>query len=232
MIINENEKNRIKSLYGLLTESAPPEESILVANKNPFKYTDLNSARRQYSPNLKDGDLFFVLKKDATNYIEGIFTPLYLSFSNKTIRISNTDDILKIKSKYDNLYRSTYISINQENKIVSNVTFTYSIGEEVLRDPSGSVSIGYQKIKVLDEPQDFTVTCNSTGQDLSITIKKYLSRIPSNELQQRFPEIYNALTQIGEKMKETYKSRYVTIIDQIPNEYFEIRKIERQKTDF
>jgi hypothetical protein len=215
MIINENEKNRIKSLYGLLTESAPPEESVLVANKNPFKYEEYKNARKFYSSNLKDGDLFFITKgtsgwKDGlTDYLS---SKIKENFDNKTIRYKRLDDL---STDHIGVLRSEYfdttgnrsklvLSLKEENPGTQCINF-FTLQ---LRDQSGKTIIGDI---FFDSKEGFKyVSYYSQYQKKDITFKV---EVQSND---------------SIKTKVYSFSNWNTI----PDEFFEIRKIQRQKTDF
>ena len=89
MILSESEKNRIKGMYGLVTESEsapPPDESVLLMKKNPFNapkeiydrltsvisYNDgtrLKNRKKnvinEYSKDLQDGDVYVAVNEDC-----------------------------------------------------------------------------------------------------------------------------------------------------------------------
>jgi hypothetical protein len=189
-IISENERKHILSLY----ESnmiPPPSESVLIANKNPFKYPEYESARRTYSSDLKDGDMFYITIKKH-NYERKIEIEFYDDFVkglyNKTARYD------------DNIYR--FLSPNTDTP--------YSIGIQVNDGNINDYSLGvYEQWSVTNI--SFNIITKGFGQPSSISI-------PS------ITELFNKQYQqiVTPKLQ----------IENIPDEYFEIRKIKREQTDF
>jgi hypothetical protein len=208
MIISEQERSRIKSLYGLLTESAPPNESVLVANKNPFKYSEYESAQRIYESSLNDGDMFFTINPTIKEYLKSIFLPTYKSFIGKTIRIVNKDQILKVDG------------------------YTYPMDISLSSGYSTKVT-PFSDLYIL-----FKYMINGTLYPASYKPSSDRIGLPeiggfgnNSPFTKSDPEISNFLLQVGESIKSVYMDR-LSNIQEIPDEYFEIRKIERQKTDF
>jgi hypothetical protein len=99
LIISETERKNILSLYEATTVAPPPSESVLVVNKNPFKYPEYKLSRKLYSTQLKDGDTFYILSKQnniITSYNE-IINNLIKIYQEKSIRYN--DEIVKISMK-------------------------------------------------------------------------------------------------------------------------------------
>ena len=83
-IITESQE---RILTRLVERELGPEESVLVTNKNPFKYEEFKDARRVYSPELKDGDRFY--KFDDSGYNRNNDDKLKEKIDDKTIRIGD-----------------------------------------------------------------------------------------------------------------------------------------------
>jgi hypothetical protein len=204
LIITEEEKKNIRLMY----ESTPPDESVLVENKNPFLYKEYESARRPYGPNLKDGDLFSVLMdEDLQSYYNTLFKTMYDSYLGKTIRLESTDEIVSIeKSKMWINPARTETSLNwTKPSIDMKVSFYYLIDNvEYIVDFYSEEWVG----KVSEDKPG----------------------ISNNEIREE--NIEKTLLQILESIK-AYVSKYsLNKVDTINNRFFEIRKIQRRKTDF
>lgn len=114
LIITEEEKKNIIKLYEAENTPPPSEKELVVANKNPYRYSTYESARRKYSPNLKNGDMFYEQKnmdqliyfnwnrnskttspRKPNFYYDDIFIPSIVNdLENKTIRVDSLDIIL------------------------------------------------------------------------------------------------------------------------------------------
>jgi len=222
LIITESEKKLILSLY---ESTPPPSESVFVANKNPFKYPEYESARRIYSPDLVDGDMFYntdsvknkeffnsEIKKSGDDFIKSLY--------NKTMR---HDDILfeilplsKLnESEYSkNFGGSTTISINLTpvilkiissdniepitNKLISFDTYTYT-EKYNLYFTEKDFNKNFHDIVFIGQSPNYGYKI--TNENINYTWKKLLSG--------------------------KYKN-----LSMFPDEYFEIRKIQRVQTDF
>jgi len=191
MILSESEKDRIKGLYGLVTEAdtsaPPPDESVLVEKKNPFNDVKFKDFIRGYSPELKDGDLFTIFKPDKDKILNDINSKIY----GKTIRLYfsdyTTDKIVKIP-------KFTTISFND--------LYGYNYG-------SNKISIAS-----LSSEQ-----YNGDTIHVNDRFKGYRPRYVHNK---RFYDLPENLLKI-----------FIDFIwNKLPDEYFEIRKIQREKTDF
>ena len=92
-IITENQE---RLMFQLIEAELGPEESVLVAKKNPFKYEEFKDARRVYDASLKNGDRFY--QHFHWDYNSSVFYKLgdeiKKALQDKTIRIG--DDIRKI----------------------------------------------------------------------------------------------------------------------------------------
>jgi hypothetical protein len=194
LVISESEKKEILSLYEVTTP--PPSESVLVAKKNPFKYPEYESARREYSSDLKDGDMFYI----APN-INEYHTEVFKKFTNEFL---NSLKNKTIKSN-DNIY--TFLGTSMSESVNS---YDYEIGFIYIKSNDG-------------EPEFYDVYHNSdtsTGKEL-LYFKSRNGRIiiSSPMLDDLFSKKYN-------EFKENHK------VESLPDELFEIRKIQRLQTDF
>jgi hypothetical protein len=102
LIITEEEKNRIKLLYEVTETktSVPPDESeLVVKGVNPFKSGEYIDARREYSPELKDGDRYYVFHEYS--FTSGLEYELKQLVNNKSIRIGGlVDKILTVQVQH------------------------------------------------------------------------------------------------------------------------------------
>jgi len=220
VIISEIEKSEILSLY----ESVPPpSESVLVTNKNPFKYSEYESARRTYNENLKDGDLFYSpnmekIKQYFNEQLKKIGDEFTKNLYNKTIRY------------YDNLIKILPIDLNESSNFGGSYTN----------------SLMFLPVKL--------VIISSDGQiEKELGIYDVFSSVPKYEISlnptKYFDENFTGLRFIKKDSDDKYRI-YRIIESQIlnstwykllnnkislstfPDTLFEIRKIQRFKTDF
>jgi len=215
LIISETEKKNILSLYESTNDAPPPSESVLIDSKNPFKYPEYINARKVYNSTMKDGDLFYQTKYEFEGFVkETLFKELYDSFVDKTIRVESDDDILKIYRENINPIYYNHRSNNDIN--IGDITFYYKINKY-------SFSIYYSKTK---QGEKIGLTKNSYTNHLT---KEY---VPSETVtKEKYGAIYDALLSISSELK----TKYLEIFNNpsvLPDEYFEIRKIQRQQTDF
>jgi hypothetical protein len=213
IIISESDRKHIKKLYESKIESPPPNESILVIeNKNPFKYDEYTDARREYSKDLKDGDLFYVIKyPNFRKYVVEKFKPLYNNFIGKTIRIKSKDDIVMIQPNHREVSYMPRIILKD-----GSISFHYKIE-------------GYDySIYVLYNDNKFNGSIVRDEYENTIIKKKYPMEYVRKET---YFEIYDALYSISENMKKEYLNIF-NDLSSIPDDCFEIRQIKRQQTDF
>jgi len=197
IIISESEKKNILSLYETTAVAPPPSESILVANKNPFKYSEYVNARKFYSPTLKDGELFFEKNEKFNLYLEKELQKKMLGKTFRGLLRENEDVLIQIK---DNL-------------------------EVWTKDGK---SVGTQCIYSLR----FSGIIDGSEQDM---ISYYVD--PGNEiLYSNYSYTFNR--DIGNSITLSNPQSFKSVIfsvsnwNLIPDELFQIRKIQRQKTDF
>jgi hypothetical protein len=216
LIISETERKNILSLYEATTVAPPPSESVLVVNKNPFKYPEYKLSRKLYSTQLKDGDTFYILSKQnniITSYNE-IINNLIKIYQEKSIRYN--DEIVKISMKL-NEYSSgkldkdyfPYITALISGYIGGNKEYEISY----LVEPNNyKILLGYYRINYIStspyyEMKKYFVVPNEVSED---PVYKF------------FVSFKNDLLKNLQPLK----------IENLPDEYFEIRKIQREKTDF
>jgi len=206
MILSESEKNRIKGLYGLVNESdataPPPNESVLVAKKNPFKDNNVmdmiskDGRFIRYDKDLVDGDTFLVYDNDnLQQYFQKISDDFFnRNFLGKTIRynVGDTDYTKKIEVK------------NKRNVYVNSIlpSTLYGISELGFRYPS--IYYDFRKDDIIGYPSD------------GLGSKKY----------EVSDETKNKLLQIFRGNKDKF------LMSNVPDEYWELREVKREKTDF
>ena len=208
MILSESEKNRIKGMYGLVTESEsapPPNESVLIAKKNPFKYDEYKDARRFYNSELKDGDLFFKIndtkdfinfvyeynKKMATDFVKDLIgKKIRLEWRDGTDRIYEFIDLKCVDGDYDDYQTSFDIK---------------------MKDDKGEI----------------------------VTSEMSMGRYGINMLGTKTSKLDDFMKPIGNKLIKTNAVRHSvdaflpsSKLHLAPDEYFEIREIKREQTDF
>jgi hypothetical protein len=193
MIISEQERSRIKSLYGLLAESVSPDESVFIANENPFKEdTQYSRCRRHYDGYLKDGDCYTIYKPNK----DELLNKTKSKFENKKIRLSNHDTIV-----------TTY-SVNHINVIDFG---TYN--------PKEDCTVKEIFFKLPSDKSNFVSSIsNRISSDFSIVVSVGATSSSGNWISGRV----DSLSPLFDEFK--FKN--------LPDEYFEIRRIVRQKTDF
>jgi hypothetical protein len=216
LLITEDEKKYIKSLYEDKT-LLPPSESILIDNKNPFKHLEYKDAQREYSSNLKDGDRFYEIKfYNFHKFIDNFFADLYRSFVGKTIRINSEDEIAKIEEFF---IKELQVEFESSDKGIKNVTisFRYKIGLFTYR-----ITISYNNGKfgpIISLREEY----RSSSPKLTLPEELITS---TNQI-----DLYRAFNSIGEQMKKKC-TEILNNLQNIPDDCFEIRQIQREKTDF
>lgn len=232
IIITEEEKKNILSLYeenyGLFkkeneflkkyinnenTNVVPPSESVLVANKNPFKYSEFEKAKQEYSSVLKDGDMFYILnitkfnqyKKDIINkFNENFFNDL----NNKTVRV--VDEYLDGST---NDYTLRFVGPVKKNMGVSELIIGIEINDT----------------KTI-YPYIINMVKNNSKYDKIFFMYDTLSTIKPAGTPSEI-EIHS------QKIDDLYMKKYQELVEpkldkvNAPDEYFEIRKIQRKQTD-
>lgn len=205
LIISETEKKNILSLYEATNVVPPPSESILVVNKNPFKYPEYESARRRYTSDLTNGDLFYV-DKGAINYYEQkedeynnfeMLKPIY-ELKGKTLR--GTDDKIYV------IVNVTHSKI-KSGEIKIGIEFIEKGKENDKKDYNFNYSIHFYGNTFIADPKNQALLNG-------------LNVIPKT-----------SVDKISEILKNKLKNSFNLPYSEIPDEYFEIRKVQREKTD-
>jgi hypothetical protein len=224
MILSESEKNRIRGLYGLLTEAdasaPPPDESVLVAKKNPFnlpkeiydkiltEYDIITGSAllgvekgvgfRKYNEKLKDGEYFLKYDRDCfVDFIWGEIKPVLDSLKGKSVRGSK-DNFLYFKEVND---LQKHLIINNLFEVSPNSVYAPTILTFYLKDDEGR-TLHYTYLPERDSFKD------PYGRELS-------------------PESNDKLLKfLSDKLKPLLD------IKKLPNNCFEIREIKRKETDF
>ena len=226
MILSESEKKRIKGLYGLVTEAEtapPPDESVLIAKKNPFNVSSeiydklIYDTRtgigglagvgegiffRTYNEKLKDGDYFLKYDRDClTDFIWKKIKPLLDSLVGKNVR-GREDNFLHFTEVSDIQSR---LIINSLFKISPNSIYAPTILHFYLKDDN-------------DKTHSFTY---------------YPARNPArNSFEDRFGKGLSPDSQ--DKLLKFLSDELNPLLDikKLPDSCFEIREIKREKTDF
>ena len=210
MILSESEKNRIRGLYGLVTEAEttpPPDESVLVDKKNPFNDRNFEKARQPYRSSLKDGDLYV----NIHTYKMGEFVKKQLSdlLVGKTFRMVSDDVIMKFGDinfvGLINWDKMNWLDISLNGNIGQNINIIEKIYFDEVNDNT-----------FLDYIELFTYKGNSG-------VNKMVGQYVKN--QKRYDAGYGDMDKMDEILKPF-------TLPNLPDEYFEIRKIQRKKTDF
>lgn len=219
LIITEDEKNRIKLLYELTqTETTPPpdERELVIKGVNPFKHEEYVDARREYSPQLKDGDRFYFtdykigddtfdsIDPSISFFYKEVFEPAFKNkLVNKTIRIPSEDIIYRINS----------------------------VG----------VGISPERIRIRFKPDlDFWIYYTEDVRYEKPNFSYHRS-LPDFSYQRSLPEPllseFKSLIELAKKLTTELKSKIDFYKDPknislIPDKYFNIFRVKRRNTDF
>ena len=215
IIKNPKYKDSIKNLYPKPKLSAE-SDSQLVANKNPYVDEAYKNARVSYSPSLPDGVLY---TKWVPNVKEEFIKLLENGLQGKTIRYSTRDENgngIEVPLAFGSNIKIVSVVVNQRFETMTS-------------------------LPVLSEIK-FTATYKSTTSSVnklqfyleldSENFVDYYREPPFDEFkinqQKSFKENPDAWYS---KLSNFLKTNLINI-DKIPNEFFEIRKVTKQKTDF
>jgi hypothetical protein len=216
LVITEEEKQTIKRLY----ESAPPpDESVLVTKKNPYKHSEYKSACRLYSKDLVDGDMFYSIPRNDEYGYYGNLTGVYKKMVRnickdlfgKKIRLPKKDEILVIGDE---------TSVTRDEF----TAFGFKTGNESR----------YESWLWVFEDKRATMD-DSSGNNLRTNMTYSGSFDSRNEVE--VPEgfmnlVVSKILEIKKQTNDFEMDKSESTIVNIPDEYFEIRKIVRTKTDF
>ena len=224
MILSESEKNRIRGLYGLVTEAdtaPPPDESVLIAKKNPFNVSSeiydklIYDTRtgigglasvgegiffRTYNEKLKDGDYFLKYDRDCfVDFIWGEIKPVLDSLVGKNVR-GNKDNFLYFEEVNVNDSYKNFI-INNLFEVKPGSVYAPTILNFYLKDDSDKTH------SFIYIPSRNTFK-DHYGKGLSPDSEDKLLKFLSDEL------------------------KPLLDIKKLPDSCFEIREIKRKQTDF
>ena len=248
IVISESERKHIMNLY----EAAPPSESVLVAKKNPFKYDEYADARRKYDKELKTGDRFFI---DNSQDINQYYYNELVKFGNEIVEslygktIRDDDTLYKIIGKSDedvsNDILSNFLNSKRntwKNIILNPVTITTvsdvneqsSVFNQILpKSPNLKLTNVYFPVlyisdisllnfsDVVKKPNDLIVSFKGLAFWNALQLNEYGLNI-SNTIDS---------PSLSDYVKNKFNSELFKLSD-IPDEFFEIREIKRQQTDF
>jgi len=237
MILSESEKNRIKGMYGLVTESEsesapPPSESVLLMKKNPFNapkeiydrltslvsYNDGTIRKKReknvfnrYSKNLQDGDVYVVINEDCLE--KKILETIKKGLSGMVgKRFRGSDDNFYIIGDKDRLD-------SEEISSVSLGMFSSILG--VYLPLKVIIPLQDSKSALYYFPQDGFIN----GRINSYQIQKgYNSRHTSNLVDRETEQ--KLLNHLNQHLKPLLHR------NNLPDDCFEIREIKREQTDF
>lgn len=204
IILTEQEKNRIKLLYEV---GSPPSESVFITNKNPFKYEEYKDARRTYTTELNDGDLFFKFKESLTK--EYLLTQLNYIYEGKTVRLYLGKDSYNPKNNSND--RDEIVKIQKFNTLKFFTDYSYWQWT-----PMGNAK---------------GIDVNNTEIEFNIT-NGIVKRNKYTHSDKSISEVYYYQFSIDDgrgKLEELIKN---ISYNNLPDNLFEIRKIQRLKTDY
>jgi hypothetical protein len=211
LLITEEEKNRIKSLYE--TTTPPPSESVLVKKQNPLSkegYKEFyGKPIPEYNANLKDGDIFVVY--DEIKIKEWGLKLINNNLKGKSIRLvcenggcGDEEDQLITIPEFIIMYLNTSVFQNPEFR--ANLIFNSIDDSGPYRE--AKISLYYDgKIRTYSEHK---------SSRYPYTKKHYNKHVSDSSATNKIKDILYPLLNW----------------EVVPNEFFEIRKIERLKTDF
>jgi hypothetical protein len=192
LIITEEEKKNIRLMY----ESSPPDESVLVTKKNPFKGLEFKTAQRFYNPNLKENEMFFTIDKNRVQ--DFLQNKVDQNFKGKSIRFfCTTEKKTGEKIETDHLY-----TLPESFVIVSD------------KEPL-ELNVGW-------EANDIYISYIEDVDELAVAFDNKIGDYKTGETRCK--------TSSDGKIKTLLDP--ILNIQNIPDEFFEIRKIQRRKTDF
>ncbi len=208
-IITESQE---KLMLQLVEAELGPEESVLVAKKNPYKYEEFKDARRRYLPSLKDGERFFEFDKELNeefgeNKIVDFYKTLLL---NKTVR-GNDDKTYTIKDIKANYYPTdleyAYPTVTRPPRYYFHLYLNFDdIGEL-----GACATVGF------DKPAANCEIIKLTGSLAKLNVQEpYKEQIYVSDKLLQF---------LDENQPKFSRADY-------PDEGFEIRQIQKQNTDF
>jgi len=215
LIISEEEKKGIMVLYETTTDNS----SILIANKNPFRDNEYVNARKRYSTNMKYGDLFYNFKdlekyrafsekfnnEKIDEFVKSIIGKTFKGDDNISYKIED----LKLKDTSYGTPHYDYILTNLSNSEKLSGIMTI-LGYLSGKDIKSTIRFHYNERKPDGTTFNEPVGLNQFYSDY------VLENCLQNMTYLKFPMIPDS-----EKLK----------IEKVPDEYFEIRKLQTPKSD-
>ena len=225
LIILESEKKEILSLYeqssslyknDLFAEAK--RESFLIVKKNPYKNNEYVNARQYYSKNLKDGDLFYILGLLPEEYnkesnIKKVTDEFGKSLTGKTIRIPSDNTVFTV----DEFIPSE--KVTDITKFKSNF---------------GNVTSGNYK-----EYHIGTLKSNNNKYGLELDLVETPTNTNTSKIKLKLEDgvVSEEIPKLSKYFTDNFLNKLLSEVSKvelknIPDEYFEIRKVLRRKSDF
>lgn len=233
MILSESEKNRIKGLYGLVTEAdasaPPPDESVLVAKKNPFNDEQFFKFIKNYSSKMKDGDTFMVF--DDSNLKSYLLKQVNQNLIGKELRMQGRGDD-KIK-KFD----TNFTDLSMNTDMLDYMDYVNNSKGQLNQKGFNNIKNSFPFFSIYTPIQD----------KFRWSIDNYANNNPSKILidgldplnisysyhtgNPNYPGTsWSSLDESNKKITDFL----IPLISygSLPNEFFELRQIKRRETDF
>lgn len=207
-IITESQE---RILTRLVERELGPEESVLVTKKNPFSDEKYVSARRVYSSNLKEGELFFTINKELKDYF---YNKLKTILDGKTMRVTSQDG-------------KDYVV-----KFIFDDRFPWDATIKGSKFSTSSKNLGSQAL------EDFAVRIDTTDTTWKQNTSKPVISFNSSKggfyeiTGEKYSKIRTELITVPDKTKINNAIFAFTNWNKIPDQFFEIRKVKRTNTDF
>lgn len=214
-IIKESQE---RLMFQLIEAELGPEESVLIARKNPFADEKYVNARKLYSSSMRDGELFFTFNN---NKLEEYFdSKLESTLNGKTIRITFEDGT-------DTVVKFVFVPNTSNGVLIKgskNSLSSKNLGTQALEEFAVKVEIPGNTWK--QNPNKPIIFFNSSkGGFYEITGEKYRGGKGSAMF------AAEPIT-LPDKTKINNAIFAFSSWNKIPDEFFEVRKVKKQKTDF
>jgi hypothetical protein len=211
IVISEEEKKHIKKLYE--AETIPPDESTFVIKTNPFNKKEYLNARQPYSGELKNGDLYVNI--DYSRLSEWVKRELSKLLVGKTIRFTQDDVIMKF-GEIDNVF--LYDIKDSGFKFISK---HYPEKTNII------LSIYFVTMNDKNFVHTIKLNYSTYGSQVEDIYGEYVKGDGREYIKTNYQ--YKGSVNEFKKMLEILKPFNLS---NLPDEYFEIRRIERKPTDF
>jgi hypothetical protein len=210
-------ESQIETLKVLLEREMGIEESVIVANKNPFRHEEFKDARREYNSSLKNGERFYVLDK---SYIKNI---------DEEISQIKKDFLSNLKGKSLRYSLSDFEGTTYYEYMVGNL---FSRGKDKFKNMICRLRFNDEINRVnfecrLDDNTDYTFENSLTSFKNDGIFWDVVPGFGTSYLS--FNGVNNLYkTQIANTIRDLEQKQVIQII---PDEFFEIREIKRENTD-